>query len=149
VSTVSAVLAALTTLAGATLSGWQAINGPVGSITSTEDRLIAVGAEEVVGDRQFNSMTGQTTSERYVVPVVLSVSLPGTDQQAADAIVLAAYDLFERAVREFPGGSDLSLSASGVQQALPTGEFRLNRQADENGRHAAVRFTVAVIAQNT
>jgi hypothetical protein len=148
-TTIPVVLAALTTLGGTILTGWQAINGPPGSVTTTEDRLLFVGDEEIVGDRQFNSMTGQTTSERYTVPVALSVSLPGTDQLAADALALDAYKLFEVAIREYPGGSDLGLSAAGVQEALPTGEFRLTRRATDDGRHAAVRFFVQAKAQNT
>ena len=146
-STVPAVKAALVSLLTTALPSTQVIYGPATSVTVTEDRLLTVG--KVTGDRQFNSMTGQTTSERYTVELVASVDLAGTSQQAADELVLADYAAAELAIREYSGGSDLGLAASGVQQVLPTGEFELVEQADADGRHAAVRFSVAVIAQNT
>jgi hypothetical protein len=150
VSSIPAVLAALKTLGDATLAGWQGINGPVGSVTTTAGNLFLVGDEDVVADRQFDSMGIDTTSETYTVPIIVNADVSaGTDQQTADTLALDAYMLFERAIREYPAGPNLGLAASGVLQALPTGEFRLMRSADDQGRHAAVRFFVAIYAQNT
>lgn len=146
-STIPAVLAALVTLGQATLPDWQVINGPLGSVTTTGGRLLMVGEGDVTGRRDLDSMSLGTTSEQYVVSMVANVDLPGTDQTAADSAAMAAYTALEAAVRLFPGGPTLGLSV--VLQALPTGDFSLTRIADENGRHAAVRFTILVYAQTT
>ncbi len=146
-TSIPTVLAALVTLGQATLTGWQVINGPLGSVTTTTGRLLVVGEGDVTGRRDLDGMSLDTTLEAYVLSLVANVDLPGTDQQAADTLALAAYAAMETAVRGYPGGPTLGLP--GVVQALPTGDFALMRKADENGRHAAVRFTVAVLAQNT
>jgi hypothetical protein len=149
VSSIPAVLAALKTLGEATLAGWQGINGPLGSVTTTTGNLIVVGDDDVVGDRQLDTMGVGTASETYSVPIVVNVDVPAaTDQQVADTLALNAYDSLERAIREHASGPNLGLPAW-VRSALPTGEFRLMRRSDENGRHAAVRFYVNVYAENT
>lgn len=147
-TTLPVVLTALTELAKATLGAdWQVINGPVRSITVTKERMLLIGDEPVSGRRDLDSMSLLTTAEQYTVPLVANVDLPGTDQGAADAAALAAYEAIEAAVRTHPDGPNLGLGDS--IQALPTGEFSLQRQADDDGRHAAVRFSIFIFAQTT
>ncbi len=146
-TTIPAVLAALTALAADTLPGWQIINGPVGSVTTTGSQLVLVGDEIIPGRRDLDSMSLETSSEQYTVPMMVNVDIAGTDQLQADGLALAAYESLERAIREHPAGPTLGLP--GVLQALPLDDFSLRRQADENGRHAAVRFSVFILAQNT
>lgn len=146
-SAIPAVLSALTAIAGAALPGWQTINGTEASVTTLGPLVVVVGGDEVTGRRDLDSMSLDTTSETFVVPVTVSASLPGADQNAADTQALDAYDVLERAVREHVAGPDLGVG--GVLQAIPTGDFSLRRLSDDNGRHAVVRFSVLVTAQNT
>ncbi len=148
-STIPAVLAALTTLGVATLPSSQVINGPRSTVTTTDDRLLIVGEEVTAGRRDLDSMSIGTTSEQYEVSLAVSADVPGTDQTVADGQALADYAAMELAIREFSGGPNLGLAASGVLRVLPTGDFELKRIASADGRHAAVRFSVAVYAQNT
>jgi hypothetical protein len=152
-TTIPAVMAALAALANATLNTdiWQAINGPSTSVTTTKNHLVTIGGEDegVGGTRELNSMGVDTTEEQYLVPVVISADLAGTDQLLADDAVLDAYEAYEQAIREYPAGPNLGLAASGVLKALPTGDFRLMRRATGETRSAAVRFYVSVYAQNT
>ena len=146
-STIPAVKAALATVIGAAISGAQVINGPASSVTTLADRVVEIG--NAAGVRELDSLTLGTTSERYMVELTFSASLSGTDQTAATALALADYEAAELAIREYSGGPGLGLSASGVLQVLPTGEFSLQEQADSNVRNAAVRSSVSVYAQNT
>jgi hypothetical protein len=149
VSSIPAVLAALTTLGVATLLNSQVINGPRATVTTTDDRLLIVGEEVTSGQRDLDSMAIGTTSEQYTVSLAVSADVPGTDQTAADALELAVFAAMELAIREYPGGPNLGLGAQGVLSVLPTGAFELKRIASADGRHAAVKWSVAVYAQNT
>jgi hypothetical protein len=147
------VLAALETLGGTVLTApdTQIINGSFSSVTTTTGRVFVIGGDPelpIIGTRVLDSMSGRTTREDYVVPLVTSASLPGTDQTLADLQAISDYQAIELAVREYAGGA-LGLGAQGVMNVLPTGEFSLSRFATENGRSSAVRFSVRVQAQNT
>ena len=144
-SSVPAVLAALVTLATATLPNSQVINGGIGTATTTTGRFLLVGDDEILIERQFDSMSNVTFSEEYVVPLTVGADLPGTDQAAADTQALADYETFLQAVADHPQGPTLGLG-DGVS-VLPVGSHRFVRLADENGRHAAVRFGVRVYSQ--
>lgn len=146
-SSIPAVKAKLVSLLTTALPNTQVIYGGTGTVTTTGPRILLIGRAS--GTRQPDSMSLDTSSEQYVIELVASVDLAGTSQQAADEMALDDYAAAELAIREYSGGGDLGLAASGVLSALPTGAFDLEEQADENGRHAAVRFGVAVIAQNT
>ena len=86
-SAIPAVLSALTEIAGAALPGWQTINGTEASVTTLGPLVVVVGGDEVTGRRDLDSMSLDTTSETFVVPVTVSASLPGADQNAADTSV--------------------------------------------------------------
>lgn len=144
-SSIPAVKAALVSVLAGALPDTQVIYGPKEAVTTTGPRILTVG--RVVGSRELDSMSLDTSSESYTVDLVASVSLAGTSQQAADDLALADYAAAEVAVREYPGGPTLGLG-DGIR-VLPTGEFELAELADENGRHAAVRFSVRVYAQTT
>ena len=144
-STVSAVKTALVSLLTTACPDAQVIDGPPDASALNGVQIISVG--RVSGTRELNSLSGSTSEERYVVDLVASVSLPGTEMQAPRDLAMDLYEAAELAIREYAGGANLGLG-DGIQ-ALPTGAFELDEQADENGRHAAVRFGVAVIATNT
>jgi len=145
-STVAAVKATLQSVLAAAVPDAQVIYGPRSGVTITTDLVMAIG--RVTGTSVLDSMSVATREERYVVEVDVSASLRAVDQRDADDKALTAYAAAESAIRTFPG-SALGLEAAGVMSALPTGEFQLAELADEDGRHAAVRFGVAVYAQTT
>jgi hypothetical protein len=149
VSSVPAVKAKLVTLLTATLPDTQVIYGPSTAVTTTEDRLVTVG-KVTNANRDLDSLAIGTTEERYAVELQFTVDLPGTDSLAtAVTQVFADYTAAELAIREYAGGPDLGLAASGVLQALMTGGWELDEQADSDGRHALIKASVAVYAQNT
>ena len=148
-STVPAVKAALVTLLTATLPSTQVIYGPVSAVTTTTGRIATVG-KVTNANRDLNTMTIDTTEERYTIDLAFSVDLPGAGNLAtAVTQVFADYTAAEVAIREFTGGPDLGLAAQGVLRALMTGDWESDEQADIEGSHAAVRCSVAVIATNT
>jgi hypothetical protein len=147
VSSIPAVKAALVSILSAALPDTQVIYGPSTAVTTTSSRILTVG--RVTGRRESDSIGLATTREEYTVELVASVDLASTSQQSADELVLADYAAAELAIREYPAGPTLGLEAAGVLQAVPFGEFELSELADGDGRHAAVRFGVDVIAQNT
>ncbi len=148
-STIGAVLDALATLAAATLTDSQIINGPIGSVSVTKPRIVVIGDTPIVGERDLDSMSLSGTREEYDVPVTVSVDLAGADQGVADDEAMADYAALELAIREYTGGPNLGLSASGVRSALPLRQFQLERFSSSDGRSAAVKFFVHVYAQNT
>jgi hypothetical protein len=116
VSSVGAVVAALVNLGEATLDGdeWQVIDGPANTVTTVRDRVLAVGADEIVSLDDADSYAGASFAERYTVPLIISVSLPGPDALAAARVeALAVHEEFYNAVRDSPG-RNLGLSAEGV-----------------------------------
>ena len=140
-STIPAVLAALVTLAEATLDDeWQVLNGTRSTVTVTKDRMLAVGDGDIVGtaDPEFPAIRG----EDYTVPLSATVSFPGTDQTLVDSEAIDAYEAVRDAIRAAVPTS----WPAGVMQVLQIGELRMQRRADENGRHTSVRFEVRVIA---
>lgn len=146
-STILAALAALVELGEAELDTdtWQVLNGTRSNTTITKDRMLAVGDGDIVGT---DPVPPDVVAEDYVIPLSVTVSLPGTDQALADAEAIAAYETIRDSVRGFAGGR-LGLTAQGVMQAFPDGSFVLERQADDNGRHTRMRFGVRVIAHTT
>lgn len=151
-STVPAVLAALTSLARAALPNTQVINGPAGSVARTKDRVLLVGPdsdEEILIDEQFDSMSNETTSEAYVVPMTVVADYSGIDQTISDSAAFADCAAMLQAIGAHPSGPTLGLEASGVISVLPIGERRFQRVANESGRHSVVRFGVQVYAQNS
>lgn len=145
-TTIPAVLAELTTIAQAALPTWQVVNGTPASVTTLGPQVVIVGDDLIEGRRDLDSMSLDTTAEAYTVPLIVSVSLAGTDQLTADTAAMDAYAVLERAIRENADGPTLGLPEV---SALPLDDFSLRRKSDENGRHSDVRFSVFVQAQNT
>jgi hypothetical protein len=141
-SSIPAVKAALVSILTTALPNTQVIYGPVTAVTTTTPRVLTVG--RALGRRELDGLSLTSCSEQYAVDLVASVDLGGTGQQSADDLALADYAAAETVIR-----ADPTLGLSGTIQALPTGEFELMEQADENGRHAAVRFSVQVYAQTS
>jgi hypothetical protein len=146
-TTIPAVIAALVSLGEATLDGdeWQTIDGPANTVTTIKDRVFAVAAEEIVSPTDYDSLGG-SQSERYMVPLIISVSLPGPDTLAAARVAaLAAHDdLREAIVNADP--RNLGLGSEGVVDVYPTPERRVQQFANENGRSVAIRWGVDVYA---
>ena len=152
-TTVDDVKAALVALAETTFAADAApvsvIYGPRTATTVTEDRLVSV--QGVTGTRDADSLGGdaETVTEVYVLTVVCSADLQGAGDEAQQAATQAALDLWRRltaAVRAV-ADRDLGLAASGVQLAVPDSGFEVVERADENGRQAAVRWGLRVMAQ--
>jgi hypothetical protein len=138
VSTIPTVLAALVVLAEAALDDeWQVLNGTRSASTITLPRMLAVGDGDIVGasEPEFPAVQG----EDYIVPLSATVSFPGTDQTLADTEAIDAYEAVRDAIRS-------ATKPTGVMQWLLAGELRVQRLADENGRHTSVRFGVRVLA---
>ena len=144
-STVPEVLAALATLGGATLPNSQIIDGTLSSVTQTTGRLFLVGDQEFEIQRDFDSLGGVTTTERYVVPCAVVADVQTPDQSVADAQAWADYEALEIAVAATP---QLGLAGSFSLQAAIVGTQSFRRLADENGRHSLVRFGVDVYCAN-
>lgn len=142
-SSVPEVLAAVATLGTATLPNSQTINGDLASVTTTRGRLFLVADEDFEVERQFDSLGGVTTTERYVVPCSAVSDVPGSDQSVADAQAWADYEAMEVAVAANP---TLGLHAQFSLQAVIVGTQTFRRAASENGRHSLVRFGIEVFA---
>lgn len=128
----------------------QVIDGPREAVTTMTERVLTVGARIYDASREDDSMDGSTSAEQYTVEMVNSVSLAGADTlDDAVALVLADYAQAEQYIREYPGGQELGLLAGGVLQVAPSRDFELVKRADENGRHAALRWGVRIYAQVT
>jgi hypothetical protein len=148
-STVPAVIAALVALGEATLDidEWQVIDGPLESVTTARPRLLLVGDEDIVSDTQFNNLAASETDDRYTVPLLVSVGLPGADSLAiARTEAMDTYEAIRDAVLNAPG-RNLGLSAQGVLEAVVTGERRVTPYARPEGRACDVRFFVNIWAQ--
>lgn len=141
-SSIPTVKAALVTVLQAALPATQVIYGPLSAVTTTGPRVLTVG--RVVGTRSADALDMGTAAESYTVELVCSADLTGTNQQSADEAVLADYVAGEHAIR-----ADITLGLPGTVSVVPFGEIELVEQADENGRHAAVRWSVSVYAQTT
>jgi hypothetical protein len=137
---IPAVKAALAALATTTLPASQVIYGPISAVTTTSGRVVSIG--RVIGVRDLDSLSLGSTLERFTVDLAVSVDLAGTDQRTADEQALSDYEDLVSAVLD-----DITLGLGNVS-ALPTGEFQLLEQADADGRHAAVTFSISVVAQN-
>ena len=148
-SSVPAVLAALTALGSATLPDRQVINGGTDAEPITRERFLLVGDEEFDIEEDFDSMSTETSSEQYVVPCTAGADLSGTDPMQATAAAFADYRTFRQAVLQHPSGHTLGLEADGVISVLPVGTRRFVRRSDQNGKHAVVRFGFRVYAQTS
>lgn len=148
-SSIPAVIAALVTLAEATLDPevWLVIDGPANSVTTTRDRVLAVGDEEISSPTSPDSYAAASMSERYTVPLVVSVSLSGPDTlPTARVEAIAAYEAVCAAVLDVLD-RDLGLGVQGVVDVVPATERRVQQFATAEGRSVAVRFGVQVYAQ--
>jgi hypothetical protein len=125
------------------MSSVQAVKAQLVSILTT-----ALPSTQVIYGPS-SALSTAMTEERYTVDLTCSVDLPETDQTDATSVALADYTAAELAIREYVGGPPLGLEAQGVLSVFPTGEFELNELADSKGRHAVVRWSVSVIAENT
>jgi hypothetical protein len=142
-STVPEVLAALAVLGQATLPGHQVINGTLGSVTVTDGPLLLIGDEDFEIKREPDSLAGVTATEEYVVPCSVVADVPGADQSVADAQAYADSEAMEAAIF---GNPHLGLSAGFSLHATIVATQTFRRLADQNGRHALVRFGVHIFA---
>lgn len=147
-STVDAVITQLVAVFAAACPAAEVIDGPKDGASLYGQQLISVGAR-VFGEEDTDTMGVGTTLEMYAVEIEVLVSLPGSNMQAARALVFSLTATCKQAVREYSGGPNLGLAASGVLQALPSGGFEFESRADGNGRHGQNKFVVNVKAQNT
>jgi hypothetical protein len=145
-STVDAAVAALVAVAGVAAPSAQIIDGPIEGVTVTQDGVIVVGDTEIIGTAEFDSMSSTTTTENYVVPMVASVSLQDTSMSAARNAAVVLYETVKAAIVADP---TLGLGLGASFHGFPTGEWSVQQRAEGNGRNAAVRFGVAVMATNT
>ena len=130
----------------AVLPKTQVIYGPATAVSMVSDRFLTVGNIEGDGGL-IDSFTGGTEQERYIVELIISVDLVGSDQQACTEMAVSDYYSAKRAIREYQTGFDLGIAPLGDIQILPTSRFVLNEEADRDGRHCMIKFGVAVIAQ--
>ena len=126
----------------------QVIYGPATAVASPDDRILTVGNIEGDGGL-LDSFTGGTEQERYMIELIISVDLPGNDQQACTELAVADYYVAKRVIREYQTGFDLGIAPLGDIQILPTSRFTLQEQADKDGRHCMIKFGAAVTAQIT
>lgn len=145
-SSVDAAVTALVTVFTAAAPSIQVIDGPPDVASLIGPQVVAVGDQEIFGTSDFDSMAMVTMTEDYVIPVTVSVSLPGTSMSAARNAVIGLYETLKAAVIADPG---LGISSDGSFRAFPVDAWSLPQQADENGRNAAFRFGIRVIATNT
>jgi hypothetical protein len=144
-SSIPTVKAALVSVLAAALPSTQVIYGPVTAVTTTGSRVLTVG--RAVGRREQDALGTTTASEQYTVELTNSVDIAGTSQQAADEQALADYVAARAAV---DADSTLGITSLATVQVLATGaDFELLELADDDGRHAAVRWSVSVYAQTT
>lgn len=149
-STIPAVVAALVALGEATLSldEWQVIDGPVGAVTAAMPRVLLVGDEEIVSATDFNNVAASEMDDRYTVPLLVSVTLPGADSLPVCRVdALAAYEDIRDAVLAPALARNLGLGAQNVLEAVVTGERRVQPYAMPEGRSVTVRFYVSIWAQ--
>lgn len=139
-SSIPTVKAALVSVLAAALPSTQIIYGPSNSVTTKGPWVATVG--RAVGTRSPDAMDFASAKEEYTVELMCSVSLAGTSPQAADGLALANYASAEAAIR-----ADTTLGLPGTVQVTGFGQFELMEQADSDGRHAAVRWSVQVYAQ--
>jgi hypothetical protein len=145
-STIGVVKAALVGKLAAALPNVQVIYGSSAGVTTRQDRVIVVGKTR--GRRAPDSLGELSYSEDYTVEIVVSTSIGTSGMKPAEEVALADYADADAAIRSFTN-FDLGLGGYGVQHALPEGDFECFEQADGDGRHAAVRFTIHVLAQPT
>jgi len=143
-TTIPVVKAALVQRLKVALPDTQVIYGSSGSVTTRGDRVVVVG--KTIGRRDPDSMDSQTYSEDYTVEIVISVSISAYDMRTAEELALGDYAAADASIRS-SSSQNLGLGSNGVQRAMPDGSFECFEQADNDGRHAAVRFFIHVLAQ--
>lgn len=124
--------------ATATLPASQVIYGPIESVATAKPRVISIGG--AVGTRDMSDLALTTATERYTIALLVSVSLPGYQQQLADEVALADYEAACDAITA--AGPDLGLGNGA--SICPDGQFELTETSTENGRAAQVLFGVSV-----
>lgn len=124
----------------------QVIDGPPDTASLMGQQVVAVGDQEITGTSEFDSYASVTMTEDYVIPVTISVSIPGSSMSVARNAAIGLYEILKAAVIAAPG---LGISSDGSFRAFPTDAWSLPQMADENGRNAAFRFGIRVIATNT
>lgn len=145
-STVDAAITGLLTLFAAAAPAAQIIDGPIEGVSIVEPEVVVVGGEDIVGTSEFDSMSATTTTEQYDVPIIASVSLAGNSMSAARNAAIVFYETLKAAVIADP---TLATGLGASFQAWPTGDWSVQQRADENGRNAAYRWNVHVMATNT
>jgi hypothetical protein len=145
-SSIDAAVTALVAVFATAAPGVQVIDGPPDVASVIGQQVIAVADQEIIGISDFDSLAMTTMTEDYVIPVTVSVSIPGSSMSAARNAVIALYETLKAAVVANPG---LSISSDGSFRAFPVEGWSLPQMADENGRNAAFRFGIRVIATNT
>jgi hypothetical protein len=113
------------------------------SVGGTKGPLLLIGDEDFEIEREPDSLAGVTATEDYVVPCRVVADVPGADQSIADAQAYADYEAMESAIF---GNPHLGLSAGFSLHATIIATQTFRRFADQNGRHAAVRFGVHIFA---
>lgn len=145
-SSVKIVKARLVDFLQQALPDVQVIYGPASAVSGTTKKILTIGGFDD-GFAELDSMEATTESERYSFDCQAAVSIAGNDQQKATEAVVDIYVATKIALREFPGGHDLGLGES--VQMFPTGNFKLQERADQDGRHAQITFKIAILAQVT
>ena len=120
------------------------IYGSGGSEFTDSKRILVLGGIEK-GVTVLDSMGDETEREEYVIDCQISVDVVGSDQQIATELADDDWTVAKRAIRKEVNGHDLGLHQP--LQVFPTSEFELREKADTNGRHALIKFGIAVIAQ--
>lgn len=145
-SAVDTAVTALVAVFGTATPTAQIIDGPIQGVAIIEREVVVVGGEDIIGTSEFDSMSATTTTEEFDVPIIASVSIPGNSMSAARNAAIQFYETLKAAVIADPTlGTGLGASF----QAWPTGDWSVQPRADENGRHAAYRWSVHVMATNT
>lgn len=153
-SSVPAVRAALVTVLETALQplGVQVIDGsPVGPTMLGEDVLVigrlegqrSAGSQNRIRTTTRNIPFG-TSQDEYTVELILAVSRPMPGETTT--VMTIADGIFE-ATRDAIEASD-DLNVGGVYEALPTGSFEFNPEADSNGRYVTVTFGVDITARD-
>ena len=116
----------------------QVIYGPRSAVTITKPDVLTIG--RVRGNAEFSDLGMSGFTETYTVDMEAMSSRPGVSQQLADEAALATFAEAAALVNAYDFGPQISANV--------TGDFEMDEQADENGRHSIVRFAVAVFAAN-
>lgn len=114
----------------------QVIYGPRAAVTITKPDVLTIGRAR--GNAEFSNLAMTSATESYTVDMEAMSSRPGVSQQLADEAALATFQSASVLVNAYDFGPQISANV--------TGDFEMDEQADDAGRHSIVRFSVAVYA---